>query len=44
MEHFNVKSVVRHNCQEEKVVKSSLKKIMWTFAENKDVGLYVSIT
>ena len=44
MEHFNVKSVVGHNCQEENVVKSSLKKIRWTFAENKEVGLHVSIT
>lgn len=35
MEHLNVKSVVGHNCQEENVVKSSVKKIRPTFAENE---------
>lgn len=44
MEHLNVKSVVGHNCQEENVVKSSVKKIRPTFAENKEVGLHVSKT
>lgn len=45
MEHLNVKSVVGHNCQEENVVKSSVKKIsISTFAENKEAGLHVSKT